>query len=797
MPGHVHDDLVRHGVIEDPFYRMNERECQWVDQEDWVYRCRFSWSAAEGCPKRVLRFEGLDTVCSVFLNGDLVATHDNMFLPLEVDVTSLLRASNELVVEFSSAVRVAESRRAAYLAAEGIDASVTTFYERSFLRKAQYMFGWDWGPRLVSCGIWKPVVLIEYDSRVTDVWVQTHKTGRQEWEIEVAWQGTNADVAFECDELRGCNVDRDAMRAMAKLIDPPLWRPGWGYQTWGQILLPLNLRFGSVQRQVNAGFRTVELVREPDQWGESFEFVVNGEKTFCKGANWIPAHSYPSLHVDYGNYAREMIDAGFNMVRVWGGGLYESDEFYKQCDQAGIMVWQDFPFACAYYPEDGAFLASVEAEARANVRRLRNHPSLVLWCGNNENQQMHEQRWGGAASPARFYGEKIYDELLPRVLAEEDPNRPYVHGSPSGKIAGRDSNMDGVGDSHYWDVWHGRGDWKHYEESTSRFSSEFGFASSPSLYTWSKFLDRSSDWKVDSEAVRWHDKTLKGYEKYISFIEMHYPKVETLEDLVYYSQLNQRDAMRCALEHYRRSQFCAGTLIWQFNDCWPVQSWSLIDSSGIRKAAFEEVSRLYRTSCCWIELGGSSIAVDWINEVSGDLDVLNWFESDEVGAVQQRDLPARKLYGVMNGDGRRAEVPYIEHSQLASRNSVTRVLSADISGLDPSRHFFYCLDHLQNYPYVTAVRLLDEPKNMNLVAGGLTIGGIGTELPWIRSELPVIDLVIWDEENQYRQFGEWIPLLLPGVPGRVSYYEPREPKRLVARSLAGYHEVEITRSPLK
>ena len=438
VPGHVHDDLVRHGVVADPFYRMNEKECQWVDQEDWVYRCRFSWSAREGCPKRVLRFDGLDTVCSVFLNGSLVAEHDNMFLPLEVDVTSLLRASNELVVEFSSAVRVAESRKAAFFAAEGIDASVTTFYERSFLRKAQYMFGWDWGPRLVSCGVWKPVTLLEYDSRVTDVWVRPRLVDG-EWLVDVSWEGQKVGkpevmARWHAPDTLTTIEHRDRSMILrvngAELWQPNGLRPSEVYRA--------TLAFGSLEKEVSFGLRTVELVREPDKWGESFEFVVNGDRVFCKGANWIPDHSFPSLvsRKDYEEQVHNMAGLHFNMVRVWGGGLFESDDFYNWCDHHGIMVWQDFPFACAYYPEDVAFLASVEAEARANIRRLRNHPSLVLWCGNNENQQMHEQKWGGAASPERFYGEKIYDDLLPRILKEETPTAPMSMARRAGRSKG-------------------------------------------------------------------------------------------------------------------------------------------------------------------------------------------------------------------------------------------------------------------------------------------------------------------------------------------------------------------------
>jgi beta-mannosidase len=719
----------------------------------------------------------------VFLNGELVATHDNMFLPLEVDVTSLLRASNELVVEFSSGVRVAESRLAAYLAAEGIDPSVTTFYERSFLRKAQYMFGWDWGPRLVSCGIWKPVKLLEYDSRVTDVWVRP-KLVDGEWLVDVSWEGEQVSTPkMFANETAQEVVSITESSARIVVRKPALWWPRDFHTRDGRKANTYSgrIEFEGETKYFDYGLRKVELVREPDKWGASFEFVVNGERVFCKGANWIPDHSFPSLvSTDrYGSQVQAMRDLNFNMVRVWGGGLYENDRFYDWCDRYGIMVWQDFPFACAYYPEDGTFLASVEAEATANVRRLRNHPSLVLWCGNNENQQMHEQRWGGSASPKRFYAEKIYDEVLPRLLQEEDPDRPYVNGSPSGKVEGRDSNMDGVGDSHYWEVWHGKGDWKHYEESTSRFSSEFGFASSPSLHAWSKCLDRSSDWKFDSEAVKWHDKTLKGYEKYISFIEMHYPKVETLEDLVYYSQLNQRDALRCGIEHYLMSEFCAGTLVWQFNDCWPAQSWAVQDSEGRMKPASWELHRLYARKCMTMKVVGDQVHVFTVQTVPGNF-----------------DLSEQRYLSILNTQT--AEEIVREPIPVTSSGTVgcELVLDINLKGIDLTRHVVYA-PMAGRWRSSYQSRLLCEPKDVVLTACPIVISTYDEDTHHLLATHPIVDLMVWDPDDAANlSEAHFDPMIYPDSPEPFLPTFRREPKRLVARSLAGYHEVEVTRSPL-
>jgi beta-mannosidase len=302
------------------------------------------------------------------------------------------------------------------------------------------------------------------------------------------------------------------------------------------------------------------------------------------------------------------------MLRVWGGGLYESEHFYELCDEHGILVWQDFGYACAYYPDEDAYLDTTRTEAVAVVRRIRTHPSLAIWCGNNENDWMYQGKWGGDA-PDRFLGENIYHQILPAVVTSEDPKAPYWPSSPFG---GSDVNSPDSGDRHNWDVWHGVGDWTHYAVDNARFVSEFGFAASCSLAAWETCLD-DDDKSAHSAAVRWHDKTRKGYDAYLDLVRLHYPPMQTIEDLVYYTQLNQADALKFAVEHYRRlkgsapewdnaaarlssgsratdaplglvptapKNSCWGTLFWQFNDCWPAQSWSVIDSALQPKAAY-------------------------------------------------------------------------------------------------------------------------------------------------------------------------------------------------------------------
>lgn len=559
VPGHVHCDLMRHGLIADPFVRENEKDCQWVDDRDWSYRCVFDWSSTTGLPRRVLRFEGLDTICSVFLNGEKIAEHDSMFVVLEIDVSSLLHeGANELRVDFLSAVRIGLERKAAYLASHGLAGDTPNFDERAFVRKAQYMFGWDWGPRLVSCGIWKPVVL-----------------------VESADGGDRTDRTDQADRT-------DTQRC--------------------------------------------ELVQKADAEGASFEFLVDGKPFYALGANWIPDHSFPSQvsRERYRERLQQAKDLGINMLRVWGGGIYEDDAFYEICDELGILVWQDFMFACSYYPDDAAAQDEIRREAEYQICRLRHHPCIAIWCGNNECHQVWQDGWGGRdKQPPRFHGEVLYHEVLRDAVTRLDPDRPYWPGSPysSDSLQGQDApethglegratadsfygqdalgthgleghatavycNSGKNGDQHYWDVWHGRGDWTYYRESDARFCSEFGFMSSPSAATWAR---AGIDISIDKEdpVARVHNKTGKPFNVIMDVVRLHYPEAKTLDEWSYYSQLNQRDAMRAAIEHYRFSGRCRGALLWQLNDCWPVESWSVLEFGGRKKAAAYELPRLF------------------------------------------------------------------------------------------------------------------------------------------------------------------------------------------------------------
>ena len=718
VPGHVHPDLVRAGVIPDPFWRQSEWGVAWVDEADWTYRTTFTVDAdrlaSRGAHGRhFLQFGGLDTLARVYLNDTLVGTSENFFVPLRVDVTGALREGDNAVrVEFDSALRAGRDRAAAYLGdgtSERGAGSYFNFGPRAFVRKPQYMFGWDWGPELVSCGIWQGVELVtvpvaeivdwryeydfadpltvairlqitveKYDPRPLTVGVALYAPGDNTPEAALpdAPGRYTADLLIPDQKVARWNPNGSEFRA-----------EGRGPRAKGgpQKRYLLNLRVWETpapdaheddpkvfvaHKGVSVGFRTIELIRTPDAdgAGEAFGFRVNGVDTFIKGANWIPDGCFP------GNITptrlRERLtqarDAGFNMLRVWGGGLYETNAFYDLCDELGLMVWQDFAFACSMYPDDlPPFVESVRREAVANVRRLRHHPCLALWCGGNENLELAQGRWAGPTQAMRFFGDTLIHQTLPDVLQTEDARTPYWPNSPYG---GPVAQGEEFGDSHYWNVWHSKkpgsdGDWRNYAQSRSRFSSEFGFAAPAGARAWDGCMT-PDDKAVNSPVSRWHDKTRKGYETYLGFIGKHYPALATWDDLLYYGQANQADALQFGVEHYRRHKgHCAGTLFWQLNDCWPTHSWSVIDSAGEPKAAYYASRRFYAPLLLSLFRDGNRITAHLVND-----------DPDEV--------VGRVVLRLLTVDG--AEIARAEAETVAPANAATPP-DAPVAALDVSQ----------------------------------------------------------------------------------------------------------------
>lgn len=764
VPGHVHTDLVQNGVIADPVENLHELGARWVDAEDWVYRCEFEFVFDAQRPHTSLRFEGLDTVASVYLNGIQVGEHDNMFVPCELDVSAtLVPGANVLEVHFAAAERIGRERRRRYFESEGLRDDIVHFDERAFVRKAQYMFGWDWGPRLVSAGVWGRVELVSYRARFCDVHVvQQHLAdGAVELVLHSEVEG-EGELVHTIDGIPGRFRDGERIR-----IEQPLrwWPRGLGAQHRYVITSSLQAKLdGAVldRRETRVGLRTLRLLRQQDDFGESFEFECNGRLIFCGGANWIPDSSFPAAVSRERVRAKlaEAAELNMNMLRVWGGGLYESDDFYEACDELGLLVWQDFPYACSYYPDGPEAQQVARDEASEAVRRLRNRACLAIWCGNNENLTMFQDKWTDAARhPPRYYGENIYERTLRDVLTELDPERPYIPTSPWG---GTRANEGGSGDQHYWDVWHGRGDWKHYQDSTARFSSEFGFAAAPGRAALRRMASNSHaplELALRDRRARWHDKTRKGYETFIGYVELHYPKSRTLEDWLYYSQLNQRDALRHAIEHYRRSHFCRGSLIWQLNDCWPAQSWAVIDSENELKGAAFELQRLYAPALVSLEKLDQKLRV-WVvlDNALGPLHGELCIEARSL--VDGRALFERALL-VTVGVGERKVVLELDTARF---DAPSTLIYASLLGS-------------------STFRLLAEPKQSEFSAPKLVACIDGSELV-VETDLPVVDLYLWDDAGEATLCSNFITL---SSGGSCRIRMRGVPQRLRARSLAGEH----------
>ena len=602
VPGVVHTDLLANSRIPDPFYACNEELLQWVGTQKWEYRHIFVLDEqALKFPRAELVFEGLDTYADVFLNGHMLFKAGNMFRCWEPSCREWLRkGNNELRLVFYPAALIASQKAAEipYALPGG---------ERVFVRKAQYHFGWDWGPVFITCGIWKPVSLrLWSQGKISGVQIIQHKTDL----AEAALTAVITMVSFEegLAEFRIADPAgqiytnrRFILKKGENRIEIPFaiknprlwWCNGMGEPNLYRFSISVAVNGQTIDMtEVKTGLRKIELVREPDSIGESFYFKLNGKPVFIMGANYIPQHSFLPT-VTPASYHRIISDAayaGMNMLRVWGGGIYENDIFYDLCDEYGLLVWQDFMFACAMYPGDTAFMNSVETEAIQNVRRLRNHPCIALWCGNNESDEgWHNWGWqkqygyNGTDSASIWQNYlSLFREMLPGIIASENPEVPYWQSSPKVGWGRPDSYLSG--DSHYWGVWWGLEPFGKYREKTGRFASEYGFQAMPDITALDSVIPGKEKY-LFSRSLKCHQKHPVGFETIETYMKRDYPVPDNLEDYVYVSQLLQACGIRYAMEAHRRSKpYCMGSLYWQLNDCWPVVSWSGTDFYGNPKA---------------------------------------------------------------------------------------------------------------------------------------------------------------------------------------------------------------------
>lgn len=653
VPGSVYGDLLRAGRMEDPFYRENETKALEICTHDFEYRRRFTAGPELTAHDRVLlRCEGLDTLCDLYINGEAVLHADDMHRTYEVDVKSQLTAGeNTLRAVFHSPVNYCreQDRR------DPLVSSGDALPGISHLRKALCMSGWDWGPKLPDMGIWRSISLCAWDgARLLGVYPrQVHRDGRVELTLE-SKIGCFAAGRFVLRATltapdgttltRECPVDGQRAALTFDIDSPALWWPhDMGNQPLYGVEVTLRRADGGVAdaRRFSVGLRTLTVRREKDDWGESFALVVNGVPIFARGADYIPEDNIlgriTPLRTE--KLIRSCVMAHFNTIRVWGGGFYPDDFFYDLCDRYGLIVWQDMLFACGVYRLTDAFKENVVRETQDNICRLRHHASLGLWCGNNE-QESGWASWGwekqqpqAAARKADYL--KMYEIILPQIAGELDPDRFYWPSSPSSGGCFIDPDGESAGDMHYWDVWHGQKPFTAYRGTFPRFMSEFGLQSFPCEKTVESFT-RPGDRNIFTPVMESHQKNSVCNGKILYYISENFRYPKDFGSLLYVSQLIQAEGIRYGVEHWRRHRGrCMGALYWQLNDCWPVASWSSIDCYGRWKALHYAARRFFAPVLVSACEEGTSVGLHVSNETAAAVTgTLTWRLLTGSGAVR-------------------------------------------------------------------------------------------------------------------------------------------------------------------
>lgn len=636
VPGTVHTDLLNNKKIEDPFYGTNEHDLQWIDKTDWEYKSNFTVPAYLLKEEiQELKFHGLDTYADVYLNEKLILSANNMFRSWTVNVTGLLnKDENELRIYFRSPINEDLPKLDAlgyHLPATNDQSELGGLEHKKvsvFARKAPYHYGWDWGPRFVTSGIWRQVELIAWSGVVIrDVYINQLQVSDQkavlqaEIEIDSTIDG-DVKLAVQTedkiwDSTQHVKSGNTTLTIPLTLEQPKLW---WSRGLGEQNRYSFDIEASLVsQKQADryiqkTGLRHIKLVRNKDQDGNgaSFYFELNGVPVFAKGANHIPNDSFiTDITADRYHYEiLSAVEANMTMLRIWGGGFYEQEAFYELCDAYGILVWQDFMFACSMYPGDEQFLANIKAEAIENVKRLRNHPSIALWCGNNEIDiaWSNFDENGGWGWKQQFTleqrkqlwhdYEQIFHNILPDAVSNLHQTVEYWPSSPlvsvSNSIEQHAHSKTREGDIHYWGVWHNVEPFENYEINLGRFMSEYGFQSFPEYATIRTFAE-DEDLAIESKVMLAHQKNGNGNRLIKEYMDIYMEQPVDFKAFLYLSQVLQADAMQMAIEAHRRQMpYCMGSLYWQMNDCWPVASWSGIDYYGRWKSLHYYARRSFK-----------------------------------------------------------------------------------------------------------------------------------------------------------------------------------------------------------
>lgn len=610
VPGSVHMDLFANQLIEDPFYENNEIKQRWIENKNWTYRTTFEVDSLNLSSQRnSLKFNGLDTYAKVYLNNNLILTADNMFRTWEVPVHDLLKnGKNELRVEFESPIT--HNKQAVenypYTLPSGNETADIETKVSNFTRKAAYQFGWDFGPRFVTAGIWRPIELLDWNyARIKNVYTYTKSIEdnvafmETEVEIEAISEGQYELEIDGIQLVKQLKAGMNTVKHSFQVDNPNLWTinnkdPNYLYK---QIIFLTKDGKKAYYSQTEFGIRTIELINEPDETGTSFFFKLNGVQSFMKGANYIPQDVFLSrvTPAQYERLLKQAKDAGMNMLRVWGGGIYERDLFYDLCDKYGILVWQDFMFAGSLYPESDEFTNNVKQEVIDNIKRLRSHPCLAMWCGNNE-QEVAWNNWGWQkqhnysiedSTKIWNYQQHLFRELIPALILEHSPTIDYTPTSPLSNWGTAENFKHGS--MHYWGVWHGKEPFENFEKNVGRFMVEYGFQSFPSIETLKKVMNDSS-LSLNSAAMQNRQKSYIGNGLIEKHIEQYYSSPKSFEEFVQLSQETQAKGLKMAIDaHINKEPHCMGTLFWQLNDCWPGPSWSVIDYYGNEKVAYDSV----------------------------------------------------------------------------------------------------------------------------------------------------------------------------------------------------------------
>jgi beta-mannosidase len=767
VPGDTHSALLAAGRIPDPYWGTNELEVQGIGREDWAYERDFTVGPEVlGADRLELSFDCLDTVAEVFVNRKSVGRADNMFVRWRFDVRgALVPGKNTLRVQFASA------ENAAAAAAKKLRYPVPHVKNpvqsphRNLVRKVQCHAGWDWGPCLMVAGITGASTLDAWsDLRIDYVYTeQKHSHGKVTVRVFVECQAVQAGDQELRVKIGGVSAGKKVRLAPGPnrpsvdltVEKAELWWPN-GY---GEAhLYNLHIQLGEQAVSQEIGLRTIELVNREDRSGLSMVFRVNGTDIFCKGANWIPPDALPQRESPQKlelllESARQ---ANMNMLRVWGGGRYENDDFYSRCDQKGLLIWHDMMFSCALYPATRAFLASVEREIRHQVKRLRHHASIAVWCGNNED--VGALTWFPESRKNRDRYIVDYDRLnegvIGRVVDECDPTRTFWPSSPSAGRGDYSDNWhdDRRGDMHYWSVWHEGKPFSAYYDVAPRFCSEFGYQSFPSVRTIRTYA-KEEDFNVTSPVMEHHQRHPRGNSAITEMFTRYFRMPEGFENFVYLSQVQQAVAIKTAVEYWRSLRpTCMGTLYWQLNDNWPVCSWSSIEYDGSWKLLHYAARRFFSPLllCAWIKEG-------------------------QVEVMLVNDLPtearATATVSVVEFGGKRLRKETLE--VRAAAGSARRLMSWPLAELAPTPETAFVHLALESRGETSYNELfLSEPKRSSLAGARVTAeasaAGQGAFSVRLAADAPAFYVSLEAGEIP-GEFSDNCFTLLPGTPRTVEF----------------------------